>query len=294
MKNILITGATGNVGREVIRTLFKDHNDCRIIAGVRNINSARQSQHEFSNIDFRTFDFEGESTYEEAFKSVSTLFLLRPPHISKVEKVFGPMMKVAAKQGVKEIVFLSVQGAEKSSIIPHNKIEKLIRNSGMDFIFLRPSYFIQNLTTNLCDDIKNNRQIILPAGKAKFNWIDVKNIGEAAAIVLRDFDKYKNKTFDLTGYENKNFGELCDLINKHIPGNIAYRNVNPIYFYLIKRKSGMPAGMIMVMIMLHFLPRFQSEPEISNYFEKLSGEKPTRLEEFILREKSKFMPTASL
>lgn len=294
MKHILITGATGNVGREVIRYLSKYRNDCKVSAGVRNIAKARQSLNDFNDLDFRTFDFEDELTYEQAFQSIDSLFLLRPPHISKVDRVFRPMMEMAVKQGVKEIVFLSVQGAEKSSIIPHNKIEKLIRESGPDYVFLRPSYFMQNLTTTLHDDIKNKRQIILPAGKAKFNWIDVKNIGEAAAIVLKNFKKYRNKAFDLTGYENKSFGELCDLINQHIPGNIEYRSVNPLHFYLIKRKSGMPAGMILVMIMLHFLPRFQSEPEISGFFEKLSGKKPTCLEVFILREKSRFMPPATL
>lgn len=50
----------------------------------------------------------------------------------------------------------------------------------------------------------------------------------------------------------------------------------------------MVKGMIIVMILLHFLPRFQKEPQISNFYEELTGKKPTDLKTFILREKAQF------
>ncbi|HEY6914516.1 MAG TPA: hypothetical protein VI413_07565, partial [Paludibacter sp.] len=131
-------------------------------------------------------------------------------------------------------------------------------------------------------------QIILPAGKAKFNWIDIENIGEAGAILLDRFSDYKNLAIELTGYENSDFYKVANLINTETERPILFLNVNPFEFYRIKRKEGMVKGMIMVMIMLHFLPRFQKEPVISAYYEKLTGKKPTSLIEFIEREKLKF------
>ena len=127
-----------------------------------------------------------------------------------------------------------------------------------------------------------------PSGKAKFNWIDIENIGEAGAILLDKFDIYKNQSIEITGLENENFEKVTELINNTIDNPIKYRNVNPLRFFRIKKREGMVKGMIIVMILLHFLPRFQKEPKISDFYEQLTGKKPTDLKTFIERERKQF------
>lgn len=288
MKKILITGATGNVGFEVIRFLEKNETPNTIIAGVRNIESAKKLFQDFPKIDLVNFDFEQPETFDNALKGIDTIFLLRPPHIADVETYFRPLILKIKEHNVNEVVFLSVQGAEKSKVIPHNKIERLIQEYKLSYIFLRPSYFMQNLTTTLLDDIKTKRQIILPSGKAKFNWIDIENIGETCSVLLNNFSDYRNLAIELTGNENLNFFKVADLLNVTVKRPISFTSVSPFEFYRIKKKEGMVKGMIVVMIMLHFLPRFQKEPVISGYYEKIIGKKPTSLSEFIEREKIKF------
>ena len=289
MKRILVTGATGNIGYEVIRFLDKIETKNQIIAGVRNIDSSQKKLNDYPKLDFVRFDFENPDTFNGALENIDRVFLLRPPQISDVDKYFKPLIGKMKDESINQIVFLSVQGAEKSPIIPHSKIEKLIQEYGLNYIFLRPSYFMQNLTTIFLSDIQNKRKIILPAGKANFNWIDVENIGEAAAILLDNFEQYKNQAVEITGYENKNFYEVTDLINKSIEDKIEFVSPNPFRFYNIKKYDGLETGMILVMIMLHFLPRFQKEPIISDFYEKLTANKPTTLKEFIQREKQKFI-----
>ena len=288
MSNILITGATGNIGFEVIRFLYKMDTSNRIIAGVRNIEKAKNTFKDYPNLNYVYFDFEDFNTFDNALSGIDKIFLLRPPHISDVDKYFKPLISTLKKNRVNEIIFLSVQGAEKSRVIPHNKIERLIIAYGLDYIFIRPGYFMQNLTTTLINDIKTKREIILPAGQAKFNWIDIENIGEAGAILLDRFGEYKNQAFEITGLENENFAEVTLRINKAIENPIRFRNVNPLQFFRIKKKEGMKTGMIIVMILLHFLPRFQKEPVISAFYELLTGKKPTDLNTFIEREKKLF------
>ncbi|MDZ7757757.1 NmrA family NAD(P)-binding protein [Rhodohalobacter sp.] len=287
-KKFLITGATGNVGVEVIRYLMNPDHDHTIIAGVRNIEKAKEKFRNFSDLEYVSFDFEDPATFNDALQNVDSVFLLRPPHISDVETYFRPLIEKIKEKSVREILFLSVQGAEKSGVIPHNKIESLISEYNIDHIFLRPSYFMQNLTTTLLPDIREKGCIILPAGRAAFNWIDVKNIGEAAAIMLTRFSELKNQAYELTGYENANFYEVAELINRAIPGTVEYKNVNPVRFFWLKWREGMPPGKIVVMIALHFLPRFQQEPEMSDIYETLTGKKPASLAEFIEREKDEF------
>jgi uncharacterized protein YbjT (DUF2867 family) len=288
MNRILITGATGNIGVEVIKYIFKNQNRNKIIAGVRNIDKAKKLFYNYSELDYIEFDFENQNTFDNALLNIDTIFLLRPPHISDVEKYFKPLINMIKENGINEVVFLSVQGVEKSSIIPHNKIEKLIEEANIDYIFLRPSYFMQNLTTTLIEDIRLKRKIILPAGKAKFNWIDIENIGEAASLILDRFEEYKNRAFEITGNENENFYFVEKLISSVITDTISYESANPLRYYLLKKKDGVPKGLIIVMIMLHFLPRFQKEPRISNFYERLTGNSPTKLSQFVEREKEKF------
>jgi uncharacterized protein YbjT (DUF2867 family) len=288
MKTIFIIGATGNIGLEVVKFLIKNKSKNKIVVGVRNIEKAKKVFLNYPKLNYIYFDFEKTDSFKEAFKNIDSIFLLRPPHISDVDKYFKPLIKEIKNSQIKETIFLSVQGVEKSKVIPHNKIEKLILEYKLDYIFIRPSYFMQNLTTTLINDIKVKRKIILPSKKAKFNWIDIKNIGEVVAILFDRFSEFKNQAYDLTGYENENFYEVTKIINNIIKSPIKYESVNPIKFFMIKKKEKMVKGMIMVMILLHFLPRFQKEPIISNFYEKLTGKKPSTLKEFIEREKDIF------
>jgi uncharacterized protein YbjT (DUF2867 family) len=283
-RNILITGATGNIGTSVLSALDKLDAKVKIIAGVRSVNKGQKRLEQYSSISFRNFDFEQPTTFSEAFDNIDVLFLLRPPHISEVERYFRPLLTAAKKKGIEKIVFLSVQGAEKSNIIPHHKIERLIKELNFDWIFVRPSYFMQNLTTTLANEIKVKNSITLPSGNAKFNWVDVENIGEASAQLLLQFETYKNNPFEITGTENENFETVAKLLSTHLHRTITYKRINPFCFYFKKKKEGISSGFSLVMTLLHFLPRIQKQPRISTCFETLTGKTPTRLHEFIKRE----------
>lgn len=289
MKRILVSGATGNIGTEVIRFLYALNTPHQIIAGVRNPGKAKKAFSDFPALLYQHFDFEDPSTFDEALEAIDSIFLLRPPHISDIDRYFRPLVYKLKENKVAEVVFLSVQGAEKSSVIPHNKIEKLIRQAGLQYIILRPAYFMQNLSTTLLSDIRTKRRIILPAGRAKFNWIDVENIGETAAILLHRFPEFKNQAIELTGYENEDFYKVVALMNHILKIEVEYNSTPLLRFFWSRKKEGMAAGKILVMAMLHFLPRFQEAPRISNFYEALSGKKPTTLSEFLEREKAVFI-----
>ena len=275
MKRILVTGTTGNIGVEVVHHLYALKSDAEIYLAVRNIGRAKEVFKDKPDLRFRIFDFENAKTYCDALNQIDIVFLLRPPQISEVERVFKPLLSSAKDNGIRQVVFLSVQGAERNKMIPHNKIETRIKSLKFNFIFVRSSYFMQNLTTILHDEIVTKKCITVPSGKAKFNWIDVKNIGEATAHLILHFKRYENQAFEITGTENKDFSEVVRLMTEVTKEQIQFKSINPISFYSRKKKEGMTSGFAGVMTLLHFLPRFQDEPVISDNYHKLTGKKKT-------------------
>jgi nucleoside-diphosphate-sugar epimerase len=179
-----------------------------------------------------------------------------------------------------------VQGVEKSKIIPHHKIEKLIVESKIPYTFLRPAYFMQNFTTTLHTDLVKHYRIFLPAGKAKFTLIDVKDIGEVAAKILTETEKHLNKSYELTNHEKLSFGEMAEKLSKGLKTVIKYESPNLLKFFIVKRKEKMPIVLILVMIMLHYLPRSQKEPEITDWVNKLINVEPKTFDEFVFENKN--------
>ncbi|MGY6561756.1 MAG: NmrA family NAD(P)-binding protein [Luteibaculaceae bacterium] len=280
MTKVLITGATGNVGNEVIKSLQNIDHQLDIYAGVRNL-TTDYNKLDNLKVKFAQFDFTDSTTYENSLDGCSILFLLRPPQISEVEKYFKPIIDICKDKGVKHIVFLSVQGVEKSKIIPHHKIEKLIVDSTIPYTFLRPAYFMQNFTTTLHTDLVNKKRIYLPAGKAKFVLVDVRDIGAVSATILTNISEHINKSYELTSNEKLTFSEMAKILSNLLRTDIQYISPSLLSFFLAKRKENTPTMLILVMIMLHFFPRFQKEPETTNWVDKITNRQPTTFEQFI-------------
>lgn len=280
MTNVLITGATGNVGMEVVIALQKLDHHLALFAGVRDTTSDNGKLANFK-IKAIKFDFTNKETFGPALKNIDILFLLRPPQISDVNKYFAPLIEIAKQSSVKHIVFLSVQGVENSKIIPHHKIEKLIVASEIPYTFLRPAYFMQNFTTTLHADLVKNNRIYLPAGKAKFTIIDVEDIGAVTAKVITEAQNHRNKSYELTNNETLTFSEMAEKISNGIGKTINFISPNLLQFFCTKKKENMPSMLILVMIMLHYFPRFQKTPQTTKWVKIITGQEPKTFDEFV-------------
>lgn len=168
----LITGATGNVGGELIK-LFS----CENIEAAAAVTDASKSAYQFpAGIEPREFDFTRRETYADAMQGVFKVFLMRPPAVSNVRRDIFPFLEYCRRGQVEQIVFLSLLGAEKLSFTPHRRIEMEIVRLGIPYTFLRPSFFMQNLSTTHRDEIKTGSEIFVPAGRGKTSFVDARDI----------------------------------------------------------------------------------------------------------------------
>lgn len=94
-----------------------------------------------------------------------------------------PALKFGREAGLKHVVFLSLQGAEKNRVVPHAAIESYLKSSGMSYTFVRASFFNQNLSTTHLADIRDRDEIMVPAGGGATAFVDAQDVGEVAAIL---------------------------------------------------------------------------------------------------------------
>ena len=266
---ILITGATGNVGVAILNKLDPQAD---IYAGVRNLERAKTHPH-LQNYKLCVIDFEQEIYPQINFDAV---FLLRPPQLAK-PGIFRKYL-VTLKPTTK-IVFLSVKGADTKTYLPHAKIEKVITTLGFKHTFIRPSYFMENLTTTLWDELVENNRIYLPSSDLVFNWIAVDDVAEVAIKALKcDLTK---DSLEITGSSNLNFYQVVSTINNICGTKIKYVSPSLIEFVVYNLKKRKKLSYILVMILLHYLPRFGHKNNHSTDFQNLTSRQPISIEKFI-------------
>ncbi len=288
MRRVLITGASGTVGCEVIKAIKALDLPIQIMAGVREI-TKEQSLYADHNLQYVNFDYTNFSTFTPALFECDTLFLVRPPQIANVPKYFSPLIEVAKNIGIEHIIFLSVQGVNANPGIPHYKIEKCIVESKIPYTFLRPAYFMQNFLTTLKSELKLKRRIFLPAGNTKFTLIDVEDIGRVVAKILEKPEKHHSQSYDLTCDEMLNFKEIAEKFSQILGTTIKYISPNLLNFYIAKRWNKLPTRFILVLILLHYFPRFQKEPSISPCVSEITHQSPGTLNAFIERNKPQWL-----
>jgi uncharacterized protein YbjT (DUF2867 family) len=288
LPTICITGATGNVGLETLRFLharFAQGTEARLIAAVQSPEKARTTI-ALENIEYRLLNMTNPDApaLEAAFKGVERLFLVRPPQISDVERYIAPLIAAAERVGVQHVVFLSLFGVEEQKRTPHYAIEQLLRASGMKWTFLRPSFFMQNLSTTHRDEIAKHDEIFVPAGNGKTNFIDVRDIAEAAAIVLSAPENHRNTAYNLTGKHSYTYSEIANILSRELGRTITYTDPGKLSFFWRKAvREKQPLTFVLVMIYLYHLTTSGRADGYAPDLERLLGHEPSSFEDFAHR-----------
>ena len=278
MLRILITGATGNVGRAVLAALPR-RADLDIRAGVRDVARGTAALAAYPHARPVPFDFADPAGQEAALAGCDSVFLLRPPQLTDD---FGDFIARAGRGGVRHVVFLSVQGAGHNRFIPHHKTEQLLMKSGLAYTLLRPAYFMQNFTTTLHPDLVARHRIFLPAGRARFALIDVDDIGRVAAVVLTEPGlRHHDQAYTLTAQYRLTFQQMADQLSAGLGRVIRYESPGPWRFFRTKKREGLAPGFILIMLLLHYLPRFQAEPPVTDTVAALLGQPPVEFARFV-------------
>lgn len=275
MNRILVTGVTGNVGMEVAEAL-RDRNT-PFVCGVRNLEKVRAK---FGQAyDLIKLDFADRSTYKLALEEVDRIFLNYPPETSLDD--FHAFIRYAQENGIRHMTYLSVKDVQYLPFVPHYKNESVIHKSGLSFTFLRAGYFTQNLNMFLLNEIAENDRIFVPAGKGKTSFVDLRDIGEVAAITLLDLESHRNKSYVLTGQETHNFFEVAAIMTEILGRTITYANPNLKTFKSYFLAKGMEAKYINIVGGLHTFTKFGMAKGIKPDLVRLLDRDPISVRQYV-------------
>lgn len=220
---ILITGATGNNGTELVR-LFAARN-IPVRAMVRDV--SRATAISFPCVEIVEGDFNAPESLVAALSGVERAFLLTPSSEHAEEQQIN-FVNAAGKSGITHVVKLSQLGADSNSsarfLRYHAAVEKSLQSSGMAYTILRPNLYMQGLL-NFKSTITTQNAFYAAAGDGRVSVIDVRDIAEVAFAALTQ-SGHEGKTYDLTGPQALTHAEMAEQLSTAIGRRVAFIDVS--------------------------------------------------------------------
>jgi len=243
---ILVTGATGKVGQEVVRQLATAGVPARAL--VRD--PTRASHIRIPGIEVVVGDLERPETLPAAFAGVDRVFLLTPAAPDQVA-LQSNALEAGRRAGAGRIVKLSVAGGPDAGTQIgrwHWATEKQIEASGLGFTFLRPTLYMQQILA-YAPSIAATGSFSAPMGAGEIAVVDTRDVASVAVAALTE-DGHDRRIYDLTGPEALSYDRMADAISDAIGKKVVYAHVPPEYTKKQMLADGFPRWLVDDMLVL--------------------------------------------
>lgn len=250
MKNILVTGATGQLGMAVITNLLTK-------TSAKNVHALARSEEKAvplkaKGVDVRIGDYDDYDSLLNAFKGIETLYMVSNTDVSKRITQQDNVVKAALKAGVNHIVYTSYQRKTESPDSPirqvaagHLNTEAKLKESGITYTILKHGTYAEMIPVFAGNDVLTKHLIYVPAGDGKTSFVLRNELAEAGAIILLDErGKYDNQSLELTGPKALSWGDISDIIGSITNLPIKYVSPSEDEYKKVAAEAGVPAGYV--------------------------------------------------
>lgn len=278
-ETVLVTGATGTVGSEVVERMV----DRPVRVATRD--PSRDDADFPADSEPVEFDFERPETWGTALADVDRLFLVRPPTVG-VDRL-REFVDAAARVGVSHVVYLSVLGAERNPLLPHYRMERHLERADVAYTFLRAANFMQNFSEIHRPDVVEHDQIYVPAGDGETGFVDARDVAAVGVAALTDAG-HENRAYDVTGPVALDCYEVADAFTDALDRRITYPNPSILQFARRMRSRNVPYPMVGVMVVLYTVTRLGLSGRVSDDAERVLGREPHSFREFVADHADRF------
>jgi uncharacterized protein YbjT (DUF2867 family) len=276
---ILVTGATGNVGKCVVEVAVEK--GFRVKAAARHPEKVPAGR----NIQTTKLDYEDPHSIDTALAGVNRVFLVAPPLDPAASGKLKPVIEKAKALGVEQIVFLSAFGSDRNEQAPLRIIERALIASGVKYTILRPNFFMENFSAGFAVPmIKNAGGIFLAAADGKTSFISARDV---AAVAGAAFAKnLVGEAYNLTGPAALDHSEVARVISAAAGREIKYHAISEEAMMKSARDMGVPEGAIQYLQVLYSVVRAGYAAPVTDDVKRITGKEPMSFEAFARANKA--------
>ena len=279
MKNkILVIGGTGTVGSNVVQALKQGNANYQVL-------TRKKEKAEILNkkgIPTVVGTLGDWATIQPLMEGIDSIFLATSPAFDMINLHKG-LIDLAVKSGIKKIVRLSAEPANYSEGMHmyehHTAVDEYLKQSGLEYVILRPHYFMQNMFMH-ADFIKSQNSFAQYLGDTQIPMIDVRDIAKAAFSALT-MNKFNNKTYVLSGPNTISFGDVAEVMSNKFGRNIQYISLPYKDQEAGFKMAGLPDWQIndVMKVFKNWVDKKVSKP--TDDFESITNSKATSIETFV-------------
>lgn len=222
---IAVTGATGHLGRLIVENLLdRGVAPGEIVAIARNPEKAQELA--ARGVQLRQADYTRPETLVAALQGVEKLLLVSGSELGQRLAQHTNVVRAARAAGVRLLAYTSILNADRSKMqlaAEHLASEELIRASGIPFVLLRNSWYLENYTENLGPALEHG-SLLGSAEDGRVSAATRADYAAAAAAVVTG-EGHENRVYELGGDEAFTLSGLAEIISRESGRPVAYRDL---------------------------------------------------------------------
>jgi uncharacterized protein YbjT (DUF2867 family) len=276
---ILVIGATGNVGREVVKELATRKTVFRALVRKGEDKERLHAQ----GVDAVIGDMAQPESLRVALQGIDHVYVLSPvsPQLANME---GNLVNEAKQAGVQHIVKHSALGAasQSSYTLPklHGQSEETIKASGIAYTFLRPNDFMQNLLPSAAHSIATENMFSDSLADTPVSHVDIRDVAAVAAQVLTE-KGHEGRVYEITGSEALTNTQLAAKLSSLLGRQITYRSISDDAERQALLSSGIPVWLAESLVNLYQFYRQGDVALVTQTVEQITGHKPRTIDAYL-------------
>ena len=282
---ILVTGATGHVGSELVRLLAEQGAPARALVQLPDKAAPIQRL----GLEVAVGDFEQPDTLEAAMVGCDHLYLVSPPSPRQPEQERN-VIDAAKRAGVSHVVKQTVQGADPDASMAfsrwHGQVEQHLVQSGLAHTVLQPHSFMQNFLLS-AQPVADQGALYGMTGAGRTSYIDTRDIAAVAAQVLTS-PGHQGQRYTLTGPEALSAAEVAERLSAATGRQVRYVDLPADAFAQALAGAGMPGWLVDAVIEGNTLLAAGDQATVTDEVARVTGRPPRTFDQFATDHRAAF------